>query len=85
MLRNTFIRSLPAVEYPRWENQSPSTCCLNMKSRSPNEIGTYDYSRPPRAVEELKKKFADVAKESIAWVRGNLADLPAGVAGPDYA
>ncbi|KAL3450535.1 hypothetical protein BJX65DRAFT_294205 [Aspergillus insuetus] len=52
------------------------------ESRSPNEIGTHDYSRPPRAVsfgrgyepqkvEELEKKFA--------------ADLPAGAAGPDYA
>lgn len=65
------------------------------QSRSPNEIGTHDYSRPPRAVifgrgygpqqvEELKKKFAGVAKEPVAWVRGNPADLPAGAAGPDY-
>ncbi|GIC93046.1 uncharacterized protein Aud_009525 [Aspergillus udagawae] len=64
--------------------------------KSPNEIRTYDYSRPPRAVifgrgyepqqvEELKKKFAGVAKEPVAWVRGNPADLPAGAAGPDYA
>ncbi|PTB35333.1 uncharacterized protein TrAFT101_011205 [Trichoderma asperellum] len=66
------------------------------QSRSPDEIGTHDYSRPPRAVifgrgyepqqvEELKKKFAGVAKEPVAWVRGNPADLPAGAAGPDYA
>ncbi|BAE66597.1 hypothetical protein BDV35DRAFT_145358 [Aspergillus flavus] len=62
------------------------------QSRSPNQIGTHDYSRPPRAVifgrgygpqqvEELKKKFAGVAKEPVAWVRGNPADLPAGAAG----
>ncbi|PYH52360.1 uncharacterized protein BO96DRAFT_469387 [Aspergillus niger CBS 101883] len=66
------------------------------QSRSPNEIGTHDYSQPPRAVifgrgyepqqvEELKKKFAGVPKEPVAWVRGNPADLPAGAAGPDYA
>ncbi|KAK9489073.1 hypothetical protein V1508DRAFT_429182 [Lipomyces doorenjongii] len=66
------------------------------QSRSPNEIGTHDYSRPPRAVifgrgyepqqvEELKKKFDGVAKEPVAWVRGNPADLPAGAAGHDYA
>jgi hypothetical protein len=64
--------------------------------RSPNEIETHDYSRPPHAVifgrgygpqqvEELKKKFAGVAKEPVAWVRENPADLPAGAAGPDYA
>ncbi|KAJ6190238.1 hypothetical protein N7519_000259 [Penicillium mononematosum] len=51
------------------------------QSQSPNEIGTHDYSRPPRAVifgrgygpqqvEELKKKFAGIAKEPVAWVRG---------------
>ncbi|KAF3402478.1 hypothetical protein DPV78_004849 [Talaromyces pinophilus] len=66
------------------------------QSQSPNEIGTHDYSRPPRAiifgrgyepqqVEKLKKKFYGVAKEPVAWVRGNPADLPAGAAGPDYA
>lgn len=65
--------------------------------KSPNEIGSHDYSRPPRAVifgrgyepqqvEELKKKFARVAQEPVAWVRGDPADLPAGgAAGPDYA
>jgi hypothetical protein len=66
------------------------------QSRSPNEIGTHNYSRPPRAVifgrgydppqvEELKKKFAGTAQEPVAWVRGNPADLPTGAAGPDYA
>ncbi|KFY48784.1 hypothetical protein V496_10227 [Pseudogymnoascus sp. VKM F-4515 (FW-2607)] len=48
------------------------------QSQSPNGIGTHDYSRPPRAVifgrgynpqqvEELKKKFAGIAKEPVAW------------------
>ncbi|EAL84206.1 hypothetical protein KXW98_005273 [Aspergillus fumigatus] len=66
------------------------------QSRYSNELGTHDYSRPPRAVifgrgyepqqvEELKEKFAGVAKEPVAWVRGNPADVPAGGPGPDYA
>ncbi|KAF2009063.1 hypothetical protein BU24DRAFT_415415 [Aaosphaeria arxii CBS 175.79] len=68
----------------------------NPQSQTPNEIGTNNYSRPPRAVvfgrgydphqvEELKKKFASVAKEPVAWVRGNPGDLPVGAVGPDYA
>ncbi|KAF7166982.1 hypothetical protein CNMCM5623_000470 [Aspergillus felis] len=105
----------PAAGEPRSDNQSPSTCCLNMKSdeaaeaelphllagrdpqsQNPNDVGTHDYSRPPRAVifgrgyepqqvEELKKKFAGIAKEPVAWVRGNPADAPVGAVGPDYA
>ncbi|GAQ03894.1 hypothetical protein ALT_1215 [Aspergillus lentulus] len=65
------------------------------QSQNPNEVGTHDYSRPPRAVifgrgyephqvEELQKRFAGVAKEPVAWVRGNPADVPAGGPGPDY-
>ncbi|GIK06109.1 hypothetical protein Aspvir_001752 [Aspergillus viridinutans] len=66
------------------------------RSQNPNDVGTHDYSRPPRAVifgrgfepeqvEELKKKFAGIAKEPVAWVRGNPADVPVGGPGPDYA
>lgn len=67
------------------------------QSQNPNEIGTHNYSQRPRAVifgrgyepqqvEELKNKFAGAAKDHVAWVRGDPADLPAnGVAGPDYA
>ncbi|KAF7178943.1 hypothetical protein CNMCM7691_007767 [Aspergillus felis] len=66
------------------------------QSQNPNDVGTHDYSRPPRAVifgrgyepqqvEELKKKFAGIAKEPVAWVRGNPADAPVGAVGPDYA
>ncbi|GIC88901.1 uncharacterized protein Aud_005303 [Aspergillus udagawae] len=66
------------------------------QSQNPNDIGTHDYSRPPRAVifgrgyepqqvEELKKKMAGIAKEPVAWVRGNPADAPVGVPLPDYA
>ncbi|GIJ90289.1 hypothetical protein Asppvi_009243 [Aspergillus pseudoviridinutans] len=65
------------------------------QSQNPNDIGTHDYSRPPRAVlfgrgyepqqvEELKKKFAGIAKEPVAWVRGNPADVPVAPV-PDYA
>lgn len=65
------------------------------QTQSPNDIGTHDYSRPPRAVvfgrgynpqqvEELKKKCAGIAEKPVAWVRGNQADLPAGAAGPGY-
>lgn len=66
------------------------------KCQNPNDIGTHDYSRLPRAVifgrgyspeqvEDLKKKFAGFAQEPVVWMRGNPADLPAGgVAPPDY-
>jgi hypothetical protein len=37
-----------------------------------------------KQVEEIKKKFAGVAKEPVAWVRGNPADVPAVGPGPDY-
>jgi hypothetical protein len=66
------------------------------QARNPNEMGTHDYSRLPRAVvfgrgyephhvEELKKKCAGISQEPVAWIRGNPADLPTGAAGPDYA
>jgi hypothetical protein len=38
----------------------------------------------PQQVEELKNKCAGIAKEPIAWVRGDPAQLPTGAAGPDY-
>ncbi|RHZ56293.1 uncharacterized protein CDV56_108093 [Aspergillus thermomutatus] len=65
------------------------------QSQNPNDVGTHDYSRSPRAVifgrgfeseqvEELKKKVAGIAKEPVAWVAGNPADFPTGPPGPDY-
>ncbi|KAF7156376.1 hypothetical protein CNMCM6106_009643 [Aspergillus hiratsukae] len=64
--------------------------------QDPNDVGTHDYSQPPRAiifgrgfapeqVEELFKKFKGSAKEPVAWLRGDPKDVPVGGPGPGYA
>ncbi|EAW08961.1 uncharacterized protein ACLA_099050 [Aspergillus clavatus NRRL 1] len=66
------------------------------QSQNPNDVGTHDYTRPARAVifgrgfepkqvEALKDRFGASAKEPVAWIAGNPADVPVGAPGPDYA
>ncbi|KAL4981227.1 hypothetical protein BDW66DRAFT_4786 [Aspergillus desertorum] len=63
---------------------------------SPNEVGTHDYSRPPRAVvfgrgfaldlvQELKEAYQSYSKEPVAWVAGDPATAPTGPPPPGYA
>jgi hypothetical protein len=64
--------------------------------QDPNDVGTHDYSRPPRAiifgrgfapeqVEGLFEKFKGCATEPVAWLRGDPKDAPVGPPGPGYA
>ncbi|OJJ02088.1 hypothetical protein ASPVEDRAFT_150790 [Aspergillus versicolor CBS 583.65] len=66
------------------------------QSTAPNDIGTHNYTQPPRAVifgrgftpdfvQELKKAYADRSQEPVAWVAGDPAKVPTGIPGPGYA
>lgn len=61
-----------------------------------NDVGTHNYSQPPRAVlvgrafeedqvEELRKACSGAARAPVAWLLGDPAKLPTGPPGPEYA
>ncbi|KAL4750553.1 hypothetical protein BDW72DRAFT_213326 [Aspergillus terricola var. indicus] len=63
---------------------------------SPNEVGTHDYSRPPRAVifgrgytsefvQQLKEAYQRHSPEPVAWVMGDPAAAPTGPPSLAYA
>ncbi|KAL4769987.1 hypothetical protein BDW60DRAFT_94324 [Aspergillus nidulans var. acristatus] len=63
---------------------------------SPNDVGTHDYSRPPRAVifgrgytsefvQQLKEAYQSHSPEPVAWVMGDPATAPTGPPPPAYA
>lgn len=66
------------------------------RTSSPNDVGTHNYSRPPRAVifgrafsleqiQEVRESFGSIAKEPVAWVVGDPAKALSGPPGPGYA
>ncbi|CBF80104.1 hypothetical protein AN7786.2 [Aspergillus nidulans FGSC A4] len=63
---------------------------------SPNDVGTHDYSRPPRAVvfgrgyapefvQQLKERYQSYCPEPVAWVMGDPATAPTDPPPPGYA
>lgn len=66
------------------------------QSSNPNEVGTHDYSRPPRAIifgrafsleqiQEVRDTHATTAKEPVAWIVGDPSKALNGPPGPGYA
>ena len=66
------------------------------QSSNENDVGTHNYSQPPRAVifgrafsleqiKEVKESFSDSSNEPVAWIVGDPAKAPTGPPGPGYA
>ena len=66
------------------------------QSAHPNEVGTHDYSRAPRAVifgrafsleqiQEVRDTVTGTAKDPVAWLVGDPATPLTGPPGPGYA